>query len=627
MSNIQALSDLYRKVGDSFQNDLLSSEVTVYQKLEGNHFGFVVLEHGVFDYFKKSHHTPIGNVDRILTSMYEEPIKYIGSLPPDVTEGLPDGYKFGFYYFPDDQPISIKYDKLPKNKLVLNYVEDENGNKLSNVATLDYYASILDVDPPPIYFKGKLSQEQKDKILVYLDTPESDDTKRRSYIATVLKILVPGVKSKYLKDDLKEEGDSLIFKFDDGKSIKYSKLQDQYFENVTSTKRREAKTSDNYYLILSDILDFMKVLNFKKIGLRTRKFEDRYLEFICKVFNKFIADRGKEYIGIDYDLPEYLVKEYAKININMIKDTVTKDYIDSTLNYQELFRIFLSSFRKKRFKQNSMFTSFMNKHFNDIVDEVMKKCSFGDDLSESYINFDDFKKIFIDGEDSRDVVGVDLDVWNQTHSQHVVGYREPGYDMSNFFKTVFVSTKNTSKRSKYKNAVNIMVDSFSPMLNTQLKLMRETYEDTGIPFYLFIVRDNKNAFQDSTMIKVMDSLATEECIVDYAITDRPILSTFVSVTNAEYRINKMYCTEYYKMLLDVQVKSNTLNNNLFNLISPNETIIEYDKDDSIMIKVDDALNANQYQEFKKYVPQQYINLFSEIISNIEYNKQEIINKQ
>lgn len=615
---MQTLDKLFTSIGDRFYNDLLNSEVTIYEKLDGNNFGVKVNGEGEFEFYRKNYNSPIGTVDRTLTTMYEEPISYIYNLPEDVKEAMPVGYKFGFFYFPTSMPNTIGYDKLPKNKLILNYVEDDAGNKISNIQTLDYFANILGVDGAPIYFKGKLTGEQKNQILEYLSLPLKK--RKKSFIQTILKIINPNIKSTYLNNDIDKTIDSLIFKFDNGKEVNYAKLQDPSFKNILQERQEDSKATDNYYLILSDILDYFKLVNLDKIGLQKKKFEGRYIEIISKLFNLFISKKGEDYLHMDFELPEYLKKEYNNLNIINVENSQTIEYLESSMNYRELFRIMLSSFRKKRHRENNIFNSFMNSHFNDMVQKIIQKCSFDENVSESFITFNEFQKIFIDNEDSKDVIGVDLDVYNREHSQKIVGYREPDFDVKSFMKNMFVQVEDSNYVAKERELINVFIDDFAPMTNDQLLKIRETYENTGIPFFMVIVRTKKIGFPDSTIKKIFDALRMEESIVDYIIVDKPIVSQITKLFQDEYRMNKIYSSEEFEILLDVQVKTNELNNNILNFKDPKDVIEYYIKDKSVVSALERYIEDNNFAKYREFVPEIYSHMFTEIIANLDFNK-------
>ena len=614
MSKINNLKNLLSEPGTDFYENLMSSEVTVFEKLDGLNFGFTVFPDTELRFFKKNPNMPLGVVDRTLTSVYEPAVFYIDTLSEDVRDALPEAHSFGFVYFPNTSPNSIAYDNIPPNNLVLSYVEDITGVKITNPQTLNFYADILGVGRPPIHFKGKLSIEQKDKIQQLVHSTKEDD--RTNLIGSILKVLVPGIKKTYLNDDIDKTIEGVIFKFDTGEETNFAKLTDETFEEIFGRRKIDTVAKDNYYLVLSDVLDFLMDFNIEKIGLRKRNFEDRYIELICNVFNAFIETKGLSYINMDYDLPDY-IKNVAGINLDNISNSVTRDLINKYTSYSDLFGIILSSFRKKRKRTNVIFTDLINKHFNDIVKRISNKCSIGDSLNESFITFDEFRKVYIQGLDSKEVLGLDIDVYNQEHAQNIIGYMEPEFDVSNFMKTMFIDVAESAFKVSTKPPVNLMIDSFTPMLDDQLLRCREMYETTMIPFILVVIRSENPWFTIETQNKIMKIISDEACIASYMVVDKPVLSDIFSVIKEEYSVSRIIAPSSYKSLMEIQVRTNSINNNVLGFRNPMDPIDYYTKDQSIIHRIESYIQNNDYNSFKKHVPDVYAQIFPEIRSNAD----------
>jgi hypothetical protein len=90
MSGIKHLSEIYKKQGNEFLNDLFGKEVTVSEKLNGMSFSF---ERNPFDgtiyFYKRDQNNPISKIDRVLMNYYDEPISYIKNLSEDVLNEIP----------------------------------------------------------------------------------------------------------------------------------------------------------------------------------------------------------------------------------------------------------------------------------------------------------------------------------------------------------------------------------------------------------------------------------------------------------------------------------------------------------------------------------------------------------
>lgn len=610
MNTIKTIKELYSELGEKFYNDLLSSEFTVYEKLDGNYFGIVILSNSQMNFFRKNLSNSICDIDRTLTTLYEAPINYFNNL--NIKVPLPIGYKFSFYYFPNDKPLSIKYDKMPKNNLVLNYIEDEKGNKINDLITLEYYADLLKVDRPPIYFKGKLTDVQKDEILKYLSSEIKDN---ENIISKILKIITPNIKNTFLKNDLNSVLKNLFFKFDNGNEVRYSKLFNESFDGLIKQDFRE--NDDSYYLILSDIIDFIMLQNLESIRLPKKNYDQRYVSLMCILFNRFIEKKGDYYLDFEFFAPVNI--EYNKINKELIKNKETLIILTQSLNFEELFKIMLGSFRKKRKRKHPLMGEKTLKFFNEIVDKITDLCSFDVSINESFITFEEFQRIYIDGEDSKDVVGVDIDVYNRENVQRTSEYRIPTFDINLFLSTCFLDNTNIRPRTvnKKKPKVNLIIDTFNPMSNFQYDVCRKSFSEFKTPVYLIVIRSETPAFANDTLVKILESLKTEEFIEGFMLIDRPLISTIYNHLKDEYNINKFICNSKWSIYMDIQIKTNELNGNTFNILDTINPIEYYEEDDVVKLKVKNALDAKDYIKFKENVPSQYSNMYNEIITNLK----------
>jgi len=78
-----------------------------------------------------------------------------------------------FWIFPRQQPANIEYDRIPKNKLVLTFI-NKKGKYKFDIEEMSEYARLLDVDMIPVIFQGKLTETMKEAIKYFINTSEKD---------------------------------------------------------------------------------------------------------------------------------------------------------------------------------------------------------------------------------------------------------------------------------------------------------------------------------------------------------------------------------------------------------------------------------------------------------------------
>ncbi len=618
----KSLKDIYLEKGKTTMDDLLNSKrVTIYEKLDGINFGFVY-SNGNFSFFKKNPKSTIGSIDRVLTSMYDQPINYINELDKSLFDGA-DNWVFSFDYFPNTNPSTIKYESQPKNNLVLNYIDDGNGNKILDKEILDVWADRLEVGRCPIIFDGKFTLEQIEKIFQYLNyTADEIQNKLQGLTFTewLYSIINPNVTQSTLNSNLKGQIDSLFFRFENQVGdIYYGNIKNPYIEELIHTSKKNTNIDHNYYIILSDILDYLMKINIDKIKLTSVKFEDRYVELISNIFNRYMKVKGDDYSSMVIQLPEYLNKEFNKLNINLIKDKTTLEIMRHSKISQDIFRIFLSSFRRKRTYANFIFTDTMNDYFNRYVDIITDMCSYEKEdglIKESFITFDEFERIYINGENSEDVLGVDLETVLRNQPDIVLDEIETEFNSDTFLSSIFVETEKRHSRLDSRVPVNLIIDVFAPFTKSIDEFVEYTYKETGVPFVIICIKNQGAVFTQELQERAFKSMLEKGGqYVDYIFVSRPNLRKIVNSFENKYRVNKIYSSSKFMKLINVQVIDNFRNNNILDFVdNENGEIAEYyANDDSIYNQITTALYNTNFTEFKKYAVDEYSNLFNEFV--------------
>jgi hypothetical protein len=407
MAGISHLYDIYKK-DPKFAEKLLDSEVEVEEKLDGSRFGFEVKEGNDVKFFKRNDSVPITKIDRTLARYYEKAIGHFESFTEEKLSMIPEGWRFGFEYFPNLVPVKIAYDRIPLNHLVLTdiTIRDPQGKVLEVITdkeTLDQWADTLECEGPPIVFKGKLSKEQKSKILSFLNTEEdklADKFKTENFAAFFISTLNKEVGKSFLQNSLDKEIEALVFKFDGKNPLK---VMNPTYRLSKEEKKQEEKPSDIYSLTLVFLQEFFQELDIKKVKLKGKSFEERYIEFICKTFNLFCKSKfyTNNFEGeIDFELPDFLTREEAKINYAFVKDEETLSLLKESSTNRELFKIMMASMRAHKKKPFGFFKQELIWHHNQLVDKIADYINSG--LKESFLSYDQFREVFMLNENEND---------------------------------------------------------------------------------------------------------------------------------------------------------------------------------------------------------------------------------
>jgi hypothetical protein len=465
---MKELANIYKEAGQRFVDDLFKDYLLVTEKLSGSSFSFE--RHGdELKFFKGSNKMPINLVDRTLMMYYESAIQYI----LDKTEGhikdLPEYWRFCFQYFVNNQPGAIKYDNLPTNNLVLTHIQVRNPKgKIAKVIedprVLRDWASAFNVTPLIPIFSGYLKEDQKRKIREFLSTPKEDQLEvfgTSSFAKYLIDSLNPTIKQTTLQSDLTKPIDSIIFKFfkQGTKQIFTAKMIDPYTETLMKNKEpidlRRAPADINEILLL-DILAFIEERGLRGGELLTANPHERYLELVSNLFNDYVAKRGVDLKKLDIEKAEFAKGPEFDLNLDLIKNTRTREILQKSESLQNLYKIILGSLRKKRNPKRvgAVMTASVIEDFNKLVTKISdtinketdgKFKTFGDylnnkvteeidhkDLEEliieekalNYNNFINLGKIDVLNENKRKTTKTKQPFWD-SYFKNVKGAKDP----------------------------------------------------------------------------------------------------------------------------------------------------------------------------------------------------------
>ena len=376
MAEIQTLREVFRKEGLQFIHKLFGNFVIISEKLNATRFCFEKSENGELTFFKKD--GKITSIDRTLSKLYDQPIEYIESLPKEVLDQLPSGYRFGFRYFNSTTPINISYDRTPLNGLVLTDIQNSKGKVVDDITILNPISDLIRVEKPPIIWYGKLDEVQKTRLMEYLRTPEDQLEKRfktDSFTKYIISILNPEMKKTALNSGIEKPIDSIMFKFlsDDRKEVIYAKAIDPIIQQLNRTNDDEREPQDMYAIILSDIIEFTKLNGLKKYALKETDPEKRYTELICLIFNDYVNKYGYRYEGVELDPLSFTNVPAFSLNTGLISDLKTRELLkDSSIN-KNIFKIMMTAFLKPRKKAVGLLTQLLIDDLKSMASKVKDK--------------------------------------------------------------------------------------------------------------------------------------------------------------------------------------------------------------------------------------------------------------
>ena len=595
MAGIKHLSEIYKKQGAEFLDELFSKELTVSEKLNGMSFAFEKnIGDGTISFYKRDQENPISKIDRVLMKYYDGPIIHIQNLPGIIVDEIPIWWRFGMEFFINPSPVLISYGRIPKNGLVLTHIvcKNEYGDIEKTIVEkeeLDYWADLLDIEKAPIIFQGKLSDEQKVSINDFINSPYDSLNKSHgtySFAKYLTKILNPDISKSALNDSLDQPIEGIVFRFGsiDGSGDSFTaKMLDPMFEDITrqnNIKKVSYFPSDIYGITIIDVMNFILDKNISSFPYEGEDPQDKYLSFISSVFNSFIEENGEKYLGLDFQEPEFLKKEGFESNLDLIKDEKTRELIGEDESYESLFKLILSAFRKIKKKAGGFFTQGAIEQFNILVREISQYLNEESIIESAIPTFDQFRKIkkpFIPQEEKEeepeeeepeeepikpkkepkiDPVKLDKEIEEdpildelpiETPEQkdelpvEISGNESPhpDPDIVDKIKDILGQGDPISSLPKENQTkdVNLIIGEFQPFNNGHLKLIKKASQNNNLPVVVFVVKSGNKCFiDDETLDKMMRMISNDmsDVIDSVHYVDDNLLSTSLGKLDKEY---------------------------------------------------------------------------------------------
>jgi hypothetical protein len=593
--------ELINNRGDDFINRLFTLPVTVYEKLDASQFSFECDEDGNFNFYKQDQNTPISKIDITLSQYYNNAIKHFQNLPLDKIKLIPSNWRFCCEYFIDKNPVYISYDRMPKNGLVLINIIDNSGNSkkvLDNKILLDEWSEFLEIENPPLIFQGLLSEDQKNKIVEFVRTPNDklkDKFETNSFIRHVLSILNPEKSSSFLRDSDRGLIEGVVFRFENESENFTAKILDPIFysRKIENNTKKSSLPSDIYWLTLLDVVEFLQGVTISNYSIEGETPEERYLSLICNIFNDFIQKYGNKYKDVDFELPKFMQKEAFKVGMEYIPNKQTTKLVMSEESWQNVFKVILAAFRKKKKGANQFFTEYVLNCFNTIVQEISGLCSSpvneGDDNEIGILTFDEMKrygKIYDVKESEESIEKKTLEVSKKLFSQ---------------FK---VLSDDGQKYDRDLRKVCVIVDSFEFFTLEHLKKLEDMQNDHNNKVVLVNIRTNYNLTQEEVQIRMLNSIEREyKTLIEDVINVRSgdISEILTVLLTKGYEPEHIVVQNKDKDFFEKQMESSDLHGSNF-------SIITLDKDPDYKKLYNYVLN-DLWSDFRKHVPVVVLNYF------------------
>jgi len=370
---------------DQFIKNLENQELIIYEDIEGSKL-YIKYDGDRFIIKTKSFKgDELNFIDLAVQKYYNKAFAFFHTLPSYITDILNKNWWFVFEYLPDETSSNIKYNKTPKNNLILTSIVKNNKHKFNYEEILEY-SNLFQVDPIPLIFKGKLTNKQLEVIQLFLKTSK-EDLKfifgEDNFAKFFYNILNPSIDNSFLMTDgeYNDNLEKIIIKIDGNDRYTFEILNPMFEKNIDGNLTEHSQI---FSLIIVNFLEFLQLINIEKYKPNGLTNDEMYINLICTFFNDYIKNMKEDIEKWDIIIPEFIKRDKFKININLIRDKQTREYIKMSNKIEYIFKIILGSYNKKRKKPIGVMTENTVEIFNNMVDRIKKHIDNLLELNKDY---------------------------------------------------------------------------------------------------------------------------------------------------------------------------------------------------------------------------------------------------
>ena len=386
---------------------------------------------------------------------------------------------------------------------VLNPVDHSQIKKvIRDPKILEKWADLLEVQRPQVIMSGSLKDYQREDItnLVSLSDAEySNVFENTAFSRKMYTIFNPEMKSTALNEGLDGEIDSVIINFFEGSNVKSFKI----CENI-ETEKENRKPSDMYQIALLDLVEFFATYNIESVDLVEEEADLRYIELMSEVFNDYINKSATKYVGVEFNSAEFANSPEFGLNTKFIKNEKTIELVSNKV-LEELFKISLGSFRKKRTKETDIINADLMSQINNIVEKI-------DDLIMAKSN--------------------EASIMTFKHYLKREGLKHQESPITEAL---------TVKFPEQKKLVNMFVGRFQPFTLGHAKVLETIHKQNGHPVVIFLIKSKTKKKEDAfsrpydeeTQIEMLNKLKSKYPIEKVYILNRGAIDLMFNTMRAD----------------------------------------------------------------------------------------------
>lgn len=351
---------------------LTNKELIIYEDIQGSRV-YVKYTGDRFIIKPRSFRNEELNFVDLATQKFYNPIYFFfNTLPQYITNILNRNWWYCFEFLYDEFGSHTKYNKVPKNNLILTSIVKGNKHKF-NYDEIVEYSNLFDVEPLPVIFKGELLPKQLEVIALFLKS-STEDLKfvfgNDNFAKFFYNILNINIENSFLMDDdFNDNLEKIIIRINGDDKFSFEVLNPLFKRNLSDNSTEYAQI---FSLIIVNFLEFLQLKDIKKYKPKGLTKDEMYINLISIIFNEYMDNIKDDIKNWEISIPKFIKDDKFKINTNLVRNKITKEYVQSSEKIEYLFKIILGNFNKFRKKPMGLMTKSTIQLLNAKVEEINK---------------------------------------------------------------------------------------------------------------------------------------------------------------------------------------------------------------------------------------------------------------
>ena len=158
---------------------------------------------------------------------------------------------------------------------------------------------------------------------------------------------------------------------------------DPIIQQINRTNDEDREPQDMYGIILSDIVEFVKINGLQKYSVEKGSSEERFISLMCSIYNDYIKKNGYKFEGVELDPLSFTSTPKFDLNAGFIPDTKTREIIAQSTIFKNIFKIMVSAFSRPKKRPTGTVTQMLLDDLKELSISIKKKIEPESEVKES----------------------------------------------------------------------------------------------------------------------------------------------------------------------------------------------------------------------------------------------------